>query len=237
MPATAGTNNEVWLDHTSPSDPTLTGGSTTWKNVASETLNVSGSTDNGGSGFAGYRYQTSTDGGITWSAMQIGGSLQVASEGETLVRFRAVDNIGNWSSWVTGTVRIDRTSPTNPVLTGGTSGWTALASRTVSRASSSDSGGSLLSGYRYETSTDNGGHLVGSDLRRLGDDHRTGYDPGAVPGARPHRQRLWLGAGDGAARPHRAHRTGGRRRAERMAQRGQRDADRVRRRPTAAGRR
>ena len=118
VPGTAGANNEVWLDHTAPSDPTLTGGSTTWKNVASETLNVSGSTDTGGSGFAGYRYQTSTDNGVTWSVTQIGTSLQVSSEGETLVRFHAVDNIGNWSAWVTGTVRIDRTSPTNPVVTG-----------------------------------------------------------------------------------------------------------------------
>ena len=61
---------------------------------ASMLVSASGSTDGAGSGIAGYQYETSTDGGSTWSSPAAGASPAVADEGETLVRFRAVDNAG-----------------------------------------------------------------------------------------------------------------------------------------------
>ena len=46
------------------------------------------------------------------------------------MRFRAVDAAGNASGWTQGTVRIDRTAPTDPTVTGGSAG---LAERRVAR--------------------------------------------------------------------------------------------------------
>ena len=60
---------------------------------------------------AGYEYEQSTNGGATWSPLPTSGAaLTVSGEGETLVRFRAVDNVGRASGWVQATVRIDRTA-------------------------------------------------------------------------------------------------------------------------------
>jgi hypothetical protein len=105
----------VRLDRTAPSAPTATtGSSAAWKNVASVTLTPTGA-DDALSGIASYRYQTSTDAGSTWSAAASGATLTVSAEGETLIRFAAVDAAGNGSSWSPdATVRIDRTIPTAP---------------------------------------------------------------------------------------------------------------------------
>ena len=65
--ASAPVQTSVWIDRTNPSDPTITGGGSTWSNAASAKLTAAGSTD-AGSGVAGYQYETSTDGGTTWSA-------------------------------------------------------------------------------------------------------------------------------------------------------------------------
>ena len=72
----------------------MSGGSSAWKNVASVTVSASGSTDAPGSGIAGYEHETSTDGGANWSARRPGRLARVTAEGETLVRFRAVDDRG-----------------------------------------------------------------------------------------------------------------------------------------------
>jgi outer membrane protein assembly factor BamB len=86
--------------------PTLTdsaGGVPT--SVSPVTVTASGSTDSG-PGFAGYKYETSTDGGTTWSALRNGPTATVKTVGTTLVRFEALDAYGNTSGWVTDTVTI-----------------------------------------------------------------------------------------------------------------------------------
>ena len=88
------------------SPPTVTdsaGGQPT--SVSPVTVTASGSTDSG-PGFAGYKYQTSTDGGTTWSALRNGPTATVKTVGTTIVRFEALDAYGNTSGWVTDTVTI-----------------------------------------------------------------------------------------------------------------------------------
>jgi len=161
---------EVWIgqlialnpsDTTPPTAPTVSGGSLSWQSVASVTVSASGSTD-AGSGLSGYEYRTSTDGGSTWSGATSGSTVGVTAEGETLVQFRAIDVLGNTSAWTPAsatagsTVRIDRTTPTAPTVSGGSLSWQSVASVTVTGSASTDAGGSALSGYQYRTSTDGG---------------------------------------------------------------------------------
>ena len=160
VPAAAST---VRLDRTAPAAPTVSGGSTTWQNVASITVSASGSTDTGGSGFAGIEQRTSLDNGLTWSAPSAGSSITVGGEGQTLVQFRTTDNAGNTSAWTpassgaTNTIRIDRTVPTDPVsFTGGSLAWQTSASVPVTASGATDSPGSGIASYQYRTSTDGG---------------------------------------------------------------------------------
>lgn len=147
----------VRLDHTPPATPTVTGGSTTWVN--SPVTITAQSTDSGGSGLAGYQYETSTDTGAHWSDPTSGASVTISTGAETDVRFRATDTAGNASSWTTvspdSTVRIDLTPPAGLTVTGGSLAWSNSASRmlTASPATDSQSG---IAGYQYHTSTDGG---------------------------------------------------------------------------------
>ena len=87
-------------------DPTLTdscGGAPTNVNPVTVTAAGSGST---GPGFSGYKYQMSTDGGVTWGALRNGPTATVKSVGTTMVRFEAVDAYGNASNWVSDSVTI-----------------------------------------------------------------------------------------------------------------------------------
>ncbi len=154
VPATTGSTDTVRLDHTAPSVPDVSGGSATWLNAASVTLNAANSTDTGGSGFSKYQYRTSTDAGATWSAAVNGASVAVSAEGTTQVEFRGVDVAGNASSWsvvaAASTVNLDRTVPSLPAVAGGSASWSSAASVTVTASGSTDSL-SGLSGYQYET--------------------------------------------------------------------------------------
>jgi Fibronectin type III domain len=158
-PTTAGAANTVELDRTAPTTPTVSGGSTTWQNAASVTISGSGSTDDL-SGIDHYNYRTSTDGGGSWSSPTVGASDTVTAEGSTLVQFQAVDGAGNASAWAPAaatagnTVKLDRTAPTTPTVTGGSSAWQDVSSVDVT-ASSTD-GGSGVDHYNFETSSDSG---------------------------------------------------------------------------------
>jgi len=59
-----------------------------------------------GPGFSGYKYQTSTDGGVTWGALRNGPTATVKTLGTTMVRFEAVDAYGNASNWISDSVTI-----------------------------------------------------------------------------------------------------------------------------------
>ncbi len=157
----AWVTDSVKIDRTLPGAPTVSGGSAAWRSLASASVTASGGTDTGGSAVAGYQFQKSTDGGATWTAPAAGSSVSVSAAGETLVQFRTVDGAGNVSPWapssgISGTVRLDRTVPTDPTVSGGSPLWQSVASLPLSAAGSTDSGGSALSGYQSRTSTDAG---------------------------------------------------------------------------------
>ena len=156
--ASAWVQTSVQLDRTAPSVPTVAGGSLTWANAPSRTITASASTD-AGSGLASYRSRTSTDGGSTWSAPTTGASLNVPAEGETLVEYQSVDNVGNASAWTsagaTGTVRLDRTAPTVPSAAGGSSAWLNASTLPMSPTGATDAGSGIVS-YQYKTSTNGG---------------------------------------------------------------------------------
>jgi large repetitive protein len=155
-PGSNGNANTVKLDTTPPTAPVVAGGTGGWSAAASVLVSASGSTDSPGSGLAGYQYQTSTDGGSTWSAVTGGASVSVSAEGATLVRFQAIDVAGRTSIWSQTSVQLDRTAPSPPAVGGGSLAWANAASKTISAGGSTDAG-SGLSGYRYRTSTDGGG--------------------------------------------------------------------------------
>lgn len=156
-PASADPTAGAMVDTVPPSPPVLTGGSGTWQNVASVTVQPTGTPTDAGSGFAGYEYRTSTDGGSTWSAPTAGTAATISAEGSTLVEFDSLDGLGNASAWIgtNGQVAIDRTPPTAPALTGGSASWQAGPTVTVSAGGSTDQG-SGVTGYEYETSTNGG---------------------------------------------------------------------------------
>jgi hypothetical protein len=151
----------VMIDRADPTDPVVSGGSPAWQSVTSVHLAAAGSADTG-SGIGTYQRQTSTDGGITWSAPANASSLTVTAQGETLARFRAVDVSGRFSNWVTGIARIDHTAPVKPTLTGGSTAWQNVASVDVAATGTTDTGGSGFDHLSYRTSTD-GGTTWGSE--------------------------------------------------------------------------
>src|SRR5262249_8266544 len=124
----------VRIDATPPTAPTVTGGSSLWTNAASVTVTASGSTDSfSGFGDDPYQDQTSIDGGSSWTGWtQTQQSVVITAETTTLVQMRSIDSVGNWSNGVTATVKIDRTKPSVPTVSGGSTTWQNVASVTVS---------------------------------------------------------------------------------------------------------
>jgi hypothetical protein len=154
-PSSVGhSRGQTSMDGTAPSTPLVVGGSPSWLRAASVKVSATGSSDTL-TGLAGYESETSTDGGASWSTATPGSSLVVSAEGQTLVHFRALDLAGNASGWVSATVRLDRTAPSVPTVSGGSLVWENAPSLAVSASGSSDAL-SGLAGYESETSTDGG---------------------------------------------------------------------------------
>src|SRR5205823_14015084 len=99
--------------------------------------------------------------GGAWSSAANGASVTVSAEGTTLVRFRAVDGAGNTSNWVQASVRLDRTAPTSPAVSGGSTSWSTAVSRTISASGSTDAV-SGVNHYDYRTSTNGGTTWTGT---------------------------------------------------------------------------
>ena len=159
-PASPTAGATVKIDRTAPGVPSVAGGSLTWRSLASAGVTASGGSDTGGAGIAGYQYRTSVDGGSTWTGAQAGATATISDEGQTVVEFRTVDGAGNVSAWssaavtAANTVRLDRTAPTDPTVSGGS--LTCAASRTLTGSGATDAGGSGLAHYQHRISADNG---------------------------------------------------------------------------------
>jgi hypothetical protein len=149
-----------WLvDSVAPTDPTVSGGSASWRSAASVPIKATGSSD-ASSGLAGYQWRISTD-GSAWSAATTGATATVKPQGISYVQFRRRDNAGNVSSWQPATngianmVRLDRTPPDLPTVLSGSAAWQGIASETLSSSGATDAR-SGVDHYEYRVSTDGG---------------------------------------------------------------------------------
>jgi len=145
--------------------PTLTTpyGAGRWMHYTSGVITYASDAE---SGVASVEYDTSTDGGLTWSDPQPGNEAWISQEGVTEVRFRANDEAGNVSPWTTPTLlttaMIDYTPPTLQ-LSATQAGSTDTVTADVSDA------GSGIEFVVYDWSGDGGrswaGHYQGTSVQ------------------------------------------------------------------------
>ncbi|MFL6113585.1 MAG: hypothetical protein ACJ786_19805, partial [Catenulispora sp.] len=160
-PAAGTAEATARIDNLAPFVPTVSGGDTQWQNTAAVIASASNGVDVGGAGFDHYEYRTSTD-AVNWSSPAVGASVPVSADGQTFVQFRSFDAAGNASDWAPitpdagSTVRLDRTLPTDPIVSGGTTGWQNIAFALVTAGGSTDAGGGGVAFYQHRSSTDGG---------------------------------------------------------------------------------
>ncbi|MCW2961967.1 MAG: S-layer domain protein, partial [Thermoleophilia bacterium] len=207
-PTATTPGSTVKIDRTAPTNPTATGGSYNWQKVASVNVAPAGSTDlnasNGsvGSGIESYEYRTSINGGSTFSGptpLAVGSSVTISDEADTIVQFRATDNVGFTSAWspsppiAASTVRLDRTAPTAITISGGSVAFFDAASRTITASGST---GGLSGGvtYKHRTSLNGGAWSEGVGATVVvTDEGSTAVEFIAVDGAL--NETLWTSAG------------------------------------------
>jgi large repetitive protein len=155
------------VDTTAPQVPTVTG-TTGWSSAGTVDASASSADTLGAadsSGVTSYTYKTSTDGGTTYQGpfpTTDASALAVTTEGVNDVVAKACDSAGNCSDWspvaTADRVRIDRTAPTAPTVSGGSTTWTKSASVTITDAADSTDSASQVdpAGYELQKSTDNG---------------------------------------------------------------------------------
>ena len=112
-------------------DPTVTDNSASQPATGPVTVTASGSTSSAG-GSVSYRYQTSTNGGATWSASTTGNSVTISAAGTTVVQFQAFQGTTT-SNWVQDTVTISS----------GGGGGTGTVTLHLSKTASVGSGGNV----------------------------------------------------------------------------------------------
>ena len=172
----AAGNMSPWITNTAASayvyvdatPPTLTTpyGAGEWMSGTSGVITYA---DDATSGLASVEYETSTDGGGTWSDPQPGHEAWISREGITEVRFRASDQAGNVTAWTTPTrattTMIDDTPPTLR-LSSTQTGSTATVTADVSDS------GSGIEYVLYDWSDDGGrswaGHFQGTSVQLPG---------------------------------------------------------------------
>ncbi|MGV2886114.1 fibronectin type III domain-containing protein [Paenibacillus taichungensis] len=138
------------VDKTGPSVPTLTMSTSTWTNQ-NVTFTIVNGVDSG-SGTAKSQYKIGAGGAWT----DYSGTVTLSNEGVTDVYARSLDSVGNASSTVQGTARIDKTPPSDPSITLSESTWTQN-SVTFSIGGSTD-----VNPITYEYKLNGGSYTVGT---------------------------------------------------------------------------
>ena len=140
----------VTFDFTTPTTPSVantSGGNWTNQNV---TLTPSGSTDTG-SGVNLYRYGS----GTSTTSSNVNGSLTLSAEQDQYYYFRAYDKAGNYSSYASTRVRIDKTNPTMSSVSNTSSGNWTNQNVTLTPGGGADTG-TYQSGFsHYQYSSNN----------------------------------------------------------------------------------
>ncbi|WP_458462046.1 OmpL47-type beta-barrel domain-containing protein, partial [Paenibacillus sp.] len=113
----ASTSATARIDKTGPEQPTITLSEEDWTNQDVSFAITSG--EDAGSGLAKSQYRLHEQG--PW--IDYTGEVKVIDEGVTNVYARSLDHVGNISTPAQATVRIDKTAPTEPVISLSQSGW------------------------------------------------------------------------------------------------------------------
>ncbi|WP_340401780.1 fibronectin type III domain-containing protein [Paenibacillus sp. FSL H8-0079] len=113
----ASTSATARIDKTGPEQPTIILSEEDWTNEDVSFAIHSG--EDTGSGLAKSQYRLNEQG--PW--LDYTGEVKVTDEGETIVYARSLDHVGNISTLAQATVRIDKTAPTDPVISISASGW------------------------------------------------------------------------------------------------------------------
>ncbi|CAI6048732.1 hypothetical protein PAECIP112173_01305 [Paenibacillus sp. JJ-100] len=138
------------IDKTAPNVPTLTMSNATWTNQ-DVTFTIADGNDTG-SGTAKSQYKVGTGG--VWTDYV--GAVSLSQEGVTDIYARSVDRVGNESSTVQGTARIDKTPPSDPSITLSDSTWTPTPV-TFNIGGSKD-----VNSVSYEYKLNDGAYTVGT---------------------------------------------------------------------------
>jgi len=135
------------MDSTPPTPPTLT--------LSGTNVEISGSTDTGGSGLAGYEYKLDSG---DWTSGDIV-SLSGLSAGTHTISARALDNVGNISSTTSGTYKIVSVSYSSNGGTGSATGGNYLEGTNVNLSAGTgiEREGYTLSGWNTQANG-NGTH-------------------------------------------------------------------------------
>ena len=152
----------AWIDTTPPTLTTPYGAGRWTKFTAGV---ITWATDSG-SGVASVEYETSTDGGETWSDPHPGHEAWISEEGITEVRFRATDQVGNVTPWTVPTqlttTMVDTTPPSVQLATSGSGAQTTVTATVADSESGvssvayelSDDGGATWTRYQWAATTE-----------------------------------------------------------------------------------
>ncbi|SFD65711.1 N-acetylneuraminic acid mutarotase [Paenibacillus catalpae] len=138
----------IMIDKTAPGAPSITPASGTWSNTDITVAIVSG-TDTGGSGVSRTEYKLTGAATSNWTTYA--SPILIGAGGQTTVEARTIDNAGNISTSKSITLKLDKTQPTAPTVTPGTTNWTNAASVRVTVTPGTD-GGSGVARTEYSLS-------------------------------------------------------------------------------------
>lgn len=134
-------SRNIYIDKTSPTAPTING-ATGWSK-SNVSVAISHGTDSA-SGVA--RTECSLSGATTQGWTTYTGAITIQNQGETTIKARTIDKVGNISSESSAVIKIDKVSP-SLTITNNDDDW-HKTDRTVT-ITHSDSGGSGVSTKRY----------------------------------------------------------------------------------------
>ncbi|MDN8589293.1 fibronectin type III domain-containing protein [Paenibacillus sp. 11B] len=117
----ASTSATARIDKTGPEEPKITLSDDEWTNQDVSFEITSG--EDTGSGLAKSQYRLNEQG--PW--IDYTGEVKVTKEGQTTIYARSLDRVGNVSTVAKAFIRIDKTAPTEPVITLSQSGWSKEA--------------------------------------------------------------------------------------------------------------
>ncbi|WP_166243980.1 OmpL47-type beta-barrel domain-containing protein [Paenibacillus turpanensis] len=144
-------SNKVYkltIDFDDPTAPVIHGANQGWS-TSDAAITFTPGTDVG-SGVKHVEYMLSGATTKGWTTYQPGETISITNSGQTSVSARTVDNSGNISPLATGTVSIDRTPPTAPVISRSAESW--AAKHVTFTISASDPGASGLNYTEFSLS-------------------------------------------------------------------------------------